>query len=85
MLSILKTGDENIRAYICSNHSMEQIAILKNKNYNTFKSQITYFDNIFKEATDYEDTNILRFTVMRDNIGSNECRLLHRKVCYLLS
>ena len=46
----IKTGDENIRAYVCSNHSIEQIAMLKNKNYNTFKSQINYFDNIFKEA-----------------------------------
>lgn len=76
----IKTGDENIRAYVCSNHSIEQIAMLKNKNYNTFKSQITYFDNIFKEATDYEGTNILRFAIVRDSISSDEWRVLWDKL-----
>lgn len=68
----LRTSDENLRAWISSNHSLKEISLLMDINEYTLNSRIDYFEKSIKDCVEFKGSNILRAVILSDSISEEE-------------
>lgn len=68
----LRTSDENVKAWITSNHSLKEISLLMNINEYTLNSRIDYFEKSIKDCVEFKGSNILCTVIMSDSISEEE-------------
>lgn len=66
---VLRASDENVKAWITSNHSLKEISLLMDINEYTLNSRIDYFEKSIKDCVEYKDSNILRTVIQSDSIS----------------
>ena len=69
---VLRASDENVKAWITSNHSLKEISLLMNINEYTLNSRIDYFEKSIKDCVEFKGSNILRTVIMSDSISEEE-------------
>ena len=77
---VLRASDENVKAWITSNHSLKEISLLMDINEYTLNSRIDYFEKSIKDCVEYKDSNILRTVIQSDSISEEEWEELWHKL-----